>query len=222
MVGASCHSAAARLNPMIRVGLTGGIASGKSAVGAELQRLGALVIDSDQLARDVVVPGSAGLAAIIDRFGESVLLPDGSLDRPALGQIIFGDERARADLNAIIHPRVRAAASAIEGLVEDPYAIVVHMIPLLVETGQADLFDALVVVDVDEDTQRERLMARNGLTTQQAQARIDAQASRVDRLRVADFVIRNDGGLDDLAERTHAVWHELLKRRGQHGDGCGC
>ncbi|MEL4357293.1 MULTISPECIES: dephospho-CoA kinase [unclassified Luteococcus] len=207
---------------MIRIGLTGGIASGKSAVGAELTRLGALVVDSDQLARDVVVPGSSGLAAVVERFGDGVLQPDGSLDRPALGRIIFGDDQARRDLNAIIHPRVRATARAIEDLVDDPYLIVVHMIPLLVETGQANAFDSLVVVDTDEDTQRERLMARNGLSADEAQARIDAQASRADRLRVADFVIRNDAGLAELAERTHAVWHELLKLRGQQGDGCGC
>ncbi|MEL4504107.1 dephospho-CoA kinase [Luteococcus sp. H138] len=207
---------------MIRVGLTGGIASGKSAVGAELQRLGALVIDADQLARDVVVPGSSGLAAVVERFGDDVLLPDGSLDRPALGQVIFDDGQARAELNAIIHPRVRAAARSIEDLVEDPYAIVVHMIPLLAETGQAKLFDAVIVVDADENLQRERLMARNGFTAEQAQARIDAQATRAERLSIADFVIRNDAGLEELAERTHAVWHELLKRRGQQGDGCGC
>ncbi|ROR55624.1 dephospho-CoA kinase [Luteococcus japonicus] len=207
---------------MIRVGLTGGIASGKSAVGELLRQHGALVIDSDQLARDVVAPGSAGLAAVIERFGEGILLPDGGLDRAALGRLVFSDDAARAELNAIIHPRVRAAATTLEAQVSDPYAIVVHMIPLLVETGQQDSFDALVVVDVDEDTQRARLMARNDLTEDEAQARIDSQASRTDRLRVADFVIRNDAGMEELADRTHAVWHELLKRRGQQGDGCGC
>lgn len=207
---------------MIRVGLTGGIASGKSAVGELLRQHGALVIDSDQLARDVVAPGSAGLAAVIERFGKGILLPDGGLDRAALGRLVFSDDAARAELNAIIHPRVRAAATTLEAQVSDPYAIVVHMIPLLVETGQQDSFDALVVVDVDEDTQRARLMARNDLTEDEAQARIDAQVSRTDRLRVADFVIRNDAGLEELAERAHAVWHELLKRRGQQGDGCGC
>lgn len=207
---------------MIRVGLTGGIASGKSAAGELLRQHGALVIDSDQLARDVVAPGSAGLAAVIERFGKGILLPDGGLDRAALGRLVFSDDAARAELNAIIHPRVRAAATTLEAQVSDPYAIVVHMIPLLVETGQQDSFDALVVVDVDEDTQRARLMARNDLTEDEAQARIDSQASRTDRLRVADFVIRNDAGMEELAERTHAVWHELLKRRGQQGDGCGC
>ncbi|MGO4956403.1 dephospho-CoA kinase [Luteococcus sp. Sow4_B9] len=207
---------------MIRVGLTGGIASGKSAVGEVLQKLGALVVDSDQLARDVVAPGTPGLAAVVQRFGKDVLRPDGSLDRGRLGAVIFSDPAARADLNAIVHPLVRSASRSIEDQVTDPYAIVVLMIPLLVETGQERDFDALVVVDVDETTQLERLMARNGLTREEAQARIDAQASRAERLRVADYVIRNDAGLDELAERTHAVWHELEKLRGQQGDGCGC
>ncbi|WP_420175710.1 dephospho-CoA kinase [Luteococcus sp. OSA5] len=207
---------------MIRVGLTGGIASGKSAVGEMMRRRGAVVVDSDQLARDVVVPGSPGLAAVVERFGESMLRPDGSLDRAALGRLVFSDEQARADLNAILHPRIRDAARTIEGLVEDPYVIVVHMIPLLVESGRADDFDAVVVVDVDEETQLQRLVARDGLEPAEAQARIDAQASRAERLRVADYVIRNDAGLTELDERTHAVWHELLKRRGQQGDGCGC
>lgn len=207
---------------MIRIGLTGGIASGKSTVGEQLARLGALVVDSDQLARDVVAPGTPGLAQVVRRFGDGVLLPGGGLDRPALGALVFTDEQARADLNAIVHPLVRAAAASIEAQVADPYAIVVQMIPLLVETGQQHDFDALVVVDVDEQVQLERLMVRNGLDEQQARARISAQASRVERLRVATFVIRNDAGLDELAERTHAVWHELVKLRGQQGDGCGC
>lgn len=207
---------------MIRVGLTGGIASGKSTVGEQMRLLGALVVDADQLARDVVVAGSDGLAEVVEHFGEQVLQADGSLDRARLGSIVFGDQQALAVLNGIIHPRVRAAKVSIEAQVEDPYAIVVHMVPLLVETGQAHDFDALVVVDVDEQTQLERLMARNGLDEQQALARIQAQASRVERLQVADFVIRNDSGIDELAERTHAVWHELVKLRGQQGDGCGC
>lgn len=207
---------------MIRVGLTGGIASGKSTVGEVFKSLGAVVIDSDQLARDVVAPGTPGLAAVVERFGAGVLAADGSLDRPALGAVVFADDRARADLNAIIHPLVREASRSIEAMIEDPYAVVVRMIPLLVETGQAKDFDALLVVDVDEDVQLARLMERNALTVDQAKARIDAQASRIERLRVATYVIRNDGTLEQLAERTHAVWHELIKLRGRIGDGCGC
>lgn len=206
---------------MIRVGLTGGIASGKSTVGEVLRRLGAVVVDSDQLARDVVAPGSTGLQAVVEQFGPDVLAVDGSLDRAALGSIVFADDDARAALNAIVHPRVREAARAIEQLVEDPYAIVVNMIPLLVETGQAHDFDALVVVDVDEQAQLERLMARNGFTETEARARIAAQASRTDRLRVATFVIRNDGTLDELEARTRAVWYELLRlRTGEDSVGC--
>ncbi|GAA1388239.1 dephospho-CoA kinase [Luteococcus peritonei] len=206
---------------MIRIGLTGGIASGKSTVGEMMRRRGAVLIDSDQLARDVVSVGSEGLAAVVERFGKGVLQADGSLDRAALGSLVFADEAARADLNAIVHPLVRAASAQVEAQVADPYALVVHMIPLLVETGRARDFDALVVVDVDEQVQLERLMARNGLDEAQARARISAQASRLDRLRVADYVIRNDAGLEELAERTHAVWHQLLALR-DGTDSCGC
>ena len=207
---------------MIRVGLTGGIASGKSAVGDEMARLGALVIDSDQLARDVVAPGTPGLQQVVDRFGPEVLGADGSLDRPRLGAIVFGDDGARADLNAIIHPLVLAARNQIESQVLDPYAIVVSMIPLLVEIGAAKSFDVVVVVDVDPDAQLARLMARNGLSEAEARARMSAQVSREQRLALADFVVRNDGTLEQLRERVHAVWHELLRLRGGLGDGCGC
>lgn len=207
---------------MIRVGLTGGIASGKSVVGDEFTRLGALVIDSDQLARDVVAAGSPGLAQVVARFGEAVLASDGSLDRAALGRLIFGDEKARADLNSIIHPLVLQAREGIEAQVSDPFTIVVAMIPLLVELRMMDQYDAVVVVDVDEQTQLERLMTRNHLDEAQARARIAAQATRVERLRVADYVIRNDGTMDQLRERAHAVWHELVKLRHQQGDGCSC
>lgn len=207
---------------MIRVGLTGGIASGKSAVGDEMARLGALVIDSDQLARDVVAPGTPGLQQVVDRFGPEVLGADGSLDRPRLGAIVFGDDGARADLNAIIHPLVLAARNQIEAQVLDPYAIVVSMIPLLVEIGAAKSFDVVVVVDADPDAQLARLMARNGLSEAEARARMSAQVSREQRLAHADFVVRNDGTLEQLRERVHAVWHELLRLHGGMGDGCGC
>lgn len=206
---------------MIRVGLTGGIASGKSTVGEMLRRRGAVLVDADQLARDVVAPGTEGLAAVAARFGPGVLAADGGLDRAALGALVFDDEQAREDLNGIVHPLVRAARASIEAQVLDPRAIVVQMIPLLVETGQAGAFDAVVVVDVAEQVQRERLMERNALDAEQAQARIDAQASRAERLRVADYVILNDAGLAELEERTHAVWHELLELR-SGGGACGC
>ena len=207
---------------MIRVGLTGGIASGKSAVAEEFARLGAEIIDSDVLARAVVEPGSPAFDDIIERFGFGVLGSDGALDRAALGRIVFSDEDARRDLNAIVHPWVRATAGAIEGAIDDPYAVVIHMIPLLVETGQAGNFDAIVVVDVDADTQLTRLIARNGLTRDEARARIDAQATREQRLAIANYVIRNDSTLDELAARVHAVWHDLDELGKGPRAGCGC
>lgn len=207
---------------MIRVGLTGGIASGKSAVADEFARLGAVIIDADVLARAVVEPGSPAFDDILERFGPVVLGDDGTLDRAALGRIVFTDEQARLDLNAIVHPWVRATARAIEDSVEDPYAVVIHMIPLLVETGMDRNFDAIVVVDTDADTQLARLIARSGLTREEAQARIDAQATRGERLAVANYVIRNDSTLDDLAARVHAVWHDLVELGKGPRAGCGC
>lgn len=207
---------------MIRVGLTGGIASGKSTVADEFRRLGAEVIDSDALARAVVEPGSPALDDIQARFGPGVLTPDGTLDRPALGRIVFADDAARRDLNAIVHPWVRATAKAIEESIDDPHTVVIHMIPLLVETGQEHTFDAVVVVDVDAGTQLTRLRERNGLTPDEARARIEAQATREERLAVATWVIRNDSTRDDLVERVHAVWHELQSIGNGPPLGCGC
>lgn len=207
---------------MLRVGLTGGIASGKSAAAAAFARLGAVIIDADVLARAVVAPGTPALDDIRARFGDAVLQGDGSLDRPALARIVFADDNARADLNAIVHPWVRATAATIEAQIEDPYAIVVHVIPLLVETGQQNTFDAIVVVDVDEATQRRRVQERDGSDEAAAQARIDAQVTRAERLAIADYVIRNDGSLAELEERCHAVWHALEALRGDSQLGCGC
>lgn len=207
---------------MLRIGLTGGIASGKSAAADAFARLGAVIIDADVLARAVVAPGLPALESIVDRFGPGVLNSDGTLDRAALGRIVFADDAARADLNAIVHPWVRATAQAAEETIEDPYAIVVHVIPLLVETGQASSFDRVVVVDVDEDVQIARLGQRDGLSDADARARVAAQASRIDRLRIADYVIRNDGSLADLDERCGAVWHDLLHLRADANQGCGC
>ena len=162
---------------MVRIGLTGGIASGKTLVSDELARLGAHIIDADVLARRVVEPGSAGLAEVVTRFGQDILLPDGSLDRARLGDTVFRDEDARAALNAIVHPRVRAEARRLqEASPED--AVVVHVIPLLVETGQQGNFDGVVVVDVPEEVQVRRLMERNGLTRAQAHGRLAAQVAR--------------------------------------------
>ncbi|SDS07857.1 dephospho-CoA kinase [Microlunatus soli] len=194
-----------------RIGLTGGIASGKSTVAAILADCGAVVIDSDQLARDVVEPGTEGLSKIIERFGDGVIT-DGRLDRPALGRIVFGDAEARADLEAIIHPAVRRRADELEAATE-PDAVVVQMIPLLVETGQSDDFDAVIVVDASEEIQRQRLMQRDGIDAAQADARISAQASREDRLAAADLVIDNSGPDDeDLRTRVAAAYAAVVGR----------
>jgi dephospho-CoA kinase len=192
---------------MLRVALTGGIASGKSMVAAELAARGAIIIDADVLAREVVEPGTSALAAIIDRFGAQVL-SDGQLDRALLGQIVFADPLARRDLERIVHPAVRARAAALERAAGGA-AVVVHVIPLLVETGQQEDFDLVVTVDVDHETQIHRLMTRNGFTRAEAESRIAAQASREDRRIAADVVLDNTGSVTQLREQVDALWAEL-------------
>ena len=196
---------------MLRVGLTGGIGAGKSEVSKRLSALGAVLIDADVLAREVVAPGTDGLADVIAEFGTGVLAADGSLDRPKLGARVFGDDPARKRLEAIIHPRVRARAAEIEAEA-GPDAVVVHDIPLLVETGQADRFDAVVVVDVPPDVQLARLTGVRGMTADEAEARIRSQASREDRLAVADHVVDNTGDLADLDDRVAELWDRLRAR----------
>jgi dephospho-CoA kinase len=192
---------------MLRVALTGGIASGKSLVAAELAARGAVVIDADVLAREVVEPGTPALAAIIDRFGPQVVR-DGKLDRSQLGAIVFADPVARRDLERIVHPVVRARAAELERAA-DPDAVVVHVIPLLVETGQQQDFDVVVTIDVDHETQIQRLIARNGFSRAEAAARVDAQASSEERRTAADVVVDNNGNLDDLREQIAALWGVL-------------
>jgi dephospho-CoA kinase len=191
----------------VRVGLTGGIASGKSLVAEELAARGAVVIDADVLAREVVEPGTEGLAAVVERFGESVLHA-GRLDRARLGQTVFADPESRRDLERIVHPAVRARAAELEQAAP-PDAVVVHVIPLLVETGQQDRFDVVIVVDVDPGTQLARLVARDGLDAADAQARLAAQASREQRRAVADIVIDNGGSVTDLKAQIVPLWQEL-------------
>ena len=197
-----------------RVGLTGGIASGKSTVADLLAARGALVVDADVLAREVVEPGTPGLEALVRRFGPDVLTPDGRLDRPALGRLVFGPDEAartaRRDLEAVVHPAVRARSAELEAAAA-PGQVVVHVIPLLVETGQAGSFDLVVVVDVDPAVQRARLLARDGLDPAQADARIAAQASREDRLAAADVVIDNSGGRDDLERHVADLWARITR-----------
>ena len=193
---------------MLRVGLTGGIASGKSTVANELARRGAVIIDADELAREVVEPGTPGLAAVVRRFGEGVLR-DGRLDRAALAKIVFADPQARRDLEEIVHPEVRRRAAEREQA--HPHtAVIVHVIPLLVETGKESDFDLCVVVDVDRQTQLARLMARGPMTREEAGSRIAAQATREQRLAAADIVIHNVGTITDLTKQVDDLWSDLI------------
>ncbi|MFZ2624368.1 MAG: dephospho-CoA kinase [Propionibacterium sp.] len=194
--------------PRVRVGLTGGIASGKSLVSAALRAHGAVVIDNDLLARQVVEPGTEGLASIARHFGPGVLDARGALDRQQLARIVFADPCALAELNAIVHPLVRQESAAIESRAS-ARAVVVHDIPLLVESGQADDFDLLVVVDLPEDLQVGRLVDRDGLDLPGASSRIDAQASRRERLAVADVVIDNSGTRQHTLDQVDALWARL-------------
>jgi dephospho-CoA kinase len=193
----------------MRVGLTGGVASGKSTVARILAELGAVVVDADLLAREVVQPGTPGLAAVVAAFGETVLADDGSLDRPALGAVVFGDPTARKRLESILHPLIRARGAAIEEEA-GPDALVVHDIPLLVETGQAGSFDAVLVVDVPTDTQVARMVGERGMTREDALARVAAQASREERLAAATYVLDNTGTREDLRDRVTEVLAELV------------
>jgi dephospho-CoA kinase len=176
-----------------------------------LRELGAVVIDADLLAREVVASGTDGLAEIVKAFGPEVLTSDGELDRPAMGAVVFADEQARRRLEAIIHPRVRARGAEMEAEAGTD-AVVVHDIPLLAETGQASKFDAVVVVDVPVEVQVERMVSLRGMSREEAQARIAAQASREDRLAIATHVIDNTGTLEDLRERVTEVFESLLAK----------
>ncbi len=192
----------------MRIGLTGGIASGKSTVARKLEQLGAVTIDADVLARDVVALGTEGLKAVVARFGDSVLAANGSLDRRALARVIFADPRARADLNAIIHPLVRERAAELEAAAPAG-AVVVHVIPLLVETGQQDRFDVVVVVDTTVEEQLRRLTRRDGLTRTEAEQRVAAQASREERLGAATHVIDSSGPVQETMRQVGELWRSL-------------
>jgi dephospho-CoA kinase len=194
---------------MLSIGLTGGIAAGKSLVSARLRELGAVLIDADQLARDVVAPGTDALAAIVAAFGADVLLPDGSLNRPALGAIVFSEASSREALNAIVHPRVRAAAAALK-FDAGPGAIVVQDIPLLVETGQGAAFHLVVVVDAPAELRIERMMANRGMSRADALARLAAQAGEEERRAASDVVIANAGEPGEALAAVDALWHRRL------------
>ncbi|MFE3205035.1 dephospho-CoA kinase [Embleya sp. NPDC059237] len=190
------------------VGLTGGIGAGKSEVARLLAELGAVVIDSDRIAREVVAPGTPGLAAVVAEFGESVLLPDGSLDRPGLGRIVFGAPERLAALNAIVHPLVGARAAELTAAAGED-AVLVNDVPLLVENDLAGLYDLVVVVDAAPETQLDRLVRLRGMPEADARARMAAQASREQRLAVADVVIDNDGPLEALEPQVRSLWSRL-------------
>jgi dephospho-CoA kinase len=190
------------------VGLTGGIGAGKSEVARRLAELGAVVIDSDRIAREVVAPGTPGLAAVVAEFGEAVLLPDGSLDRPGLGRIVFGSPERLAALNAIVHPLVGDRAAELTAAAGED-AVLVNDVPLLAENDLAKLYDLVVVVDAAEATQLDRLVRLRGMAEADARARMAAQASREQRLAVADVVIDNDGPLSALEPQILALWERL-------------
>ncbi len=193
---------------MLRIGLTGGIGSGKSTVAALLAAHGAVIVDADRIAREVVEPGTPGLAAVVDTFGEDVLAADGSLDRPALAAVVFADPEARARLDGIVHPLVRQRAMELLAELPDD-AVAVQDVPLLVETGQAGAYDLVVVVEADLETRVTRLVAR-GMTEQDARARIAAQATDEQRRAVADVVLDNSGTPEQLAAQVDRFWAERV------------
>ncbi|MFD9633603.1 dephospho-CoA kinase [Streptomyces violascens] len=196
---------------MLKVGLTGGIGAGKSEVSRLLVSYGAVLIDADRIAREVVEPGTPGLAAVVEAFGPGILSADGTLDRPRLGGIVFSDPEKLATLNKIVHPLVGARSAELESTAA-PDSVVIHDVPLLTENGLAALYDLVVVVDAAPETQLDRLVRLRGMTPEEARARMAAQADRAQRLAVADLVIDNDGPLESLEPQVRKVWEELVAR----------
>lgn len=197
----------------MRVGLTGGIGAGKSLVSALLAERGAVVIDYDLMAREAVAAGTPALAAIVERFGRGVLLPDGTLDRPALGAIVFDDEDARRELEAITHPAIGSLAWERDAAAPEG-SVIVHDHPLLVETGLADLMDLVVVVDAPEEAQLDRLIRLRRMSEAAARARMAAQATRAERVAAADVVIDNSGSVEQLVPQIDALWDRLSSQVG--------
>ncbi|MFD8719837.1 dephospho-CoA kinase [Streptomyces sp. NPDC059629] len=201
---------------MLKVGLTGGIGAGKSEVSRLLVGRGAVLIDADRIAREVVAPGTPGLAAVVEAFGPDVLTADGSLDRPKLGAIVFADPERLAVLNSIVHPLVGARSRELESAAAAD-AVVVHDVPLLAENGLARLYDVVIVVDTAPETQLDRLVRLRGMTEEDARARMAAQATREKRLEIADIVVDNDVPLDALERRVEEVWGDLARRAQRSG-----
>jgi dephospho-CoA kinase len=197
---------------VLLVGLTGGIGSGKSTVARLLEKRGAVVFDADLLAREAVEPGTPGHAAVIDRFGADVLAPGGELDREALASIVFADPAARRDLEQIVHPEVRRLFAEGTEAYRDTDRVVVFSAPLLVETGMHTAFEILVVVSATVATQIERLMRQRGMSEPSIRARIDAQAPLEDKAAAADFLVDNEGSLDELESQVEQLWNDLSTR----------
>jgi dephospho-CoA kinase len=193
----------------VQIGLTGGIGSGKSTAAGRFAELGALVIDADALAREVVEPGTQGLAAVVAEFGGQVLDGGGRLDRPALARVVFGDDAARGRLNAILHPRIRARAAELIAAAP-PGTVVVQDVPLLVETGQSGAYDLVVVVEAPAELRVRRLVRDRGLPAEEARARMAAQATDEQRRAAADVVLVNDGTPEDLRAKVDALWAERI------------
>ncbi|MEU1315560.1 MULTISPECIES: dephospho-CoA kinase [Streptomyces] len=196
---------------MLKVGLTGGIGAGKSEVSRLLVACGAVLIDADRIAREVVAPGTPGLASVVEAFGEEILTADGSLDRPRLGAIVFADPEKLAVLNSIVHPLVGARSRELEEAAAED-SVVLHDVPLLTENGLAPLYDLVIVVDAAPETQLDRLVRLRGMTEEDARARMAAQATREQRREIADIVIDNDVPLERLEQRVRDVWAELVRR----------
>ncbi|MEU0371778.1 dephospho-CoA kinase [Streptomyces sp. NPDC006283] len=196
---------------MLTVGLTGGIGAGKSEVSRLLVSYGAVLIDADRIAREVVEPGTPGLAAVVDAFGPEILRADGTLDRPGLGAVVFADAERLATLNAIVHPLVGARSRELEEAA-GPDDVVVHDVPLLTENQLESLYDVVVVIDASPQTQLDRLVRLRGMSEQEARSRMAAQATREQRRAVADLVIDNDGPLEKLEPQVREVWAELTRR----------
>ncbi|MFD8285441.1 dephospho-CoA kinase [Streptomyces solisilvae] len=196
---------------MLNLGLTGGIGAGKSEVSRILTSLGAVLIDSDRIAREVVEPGTPGLAAVVAEFGPEVLTGEGRLDRPRLGAIVFNDPERLSALNAIVHPLVRDRSAELQSAA-GPDAVVVHDVPLLAENNLAPLYDLVMVVDATPETQLDRLVRLRGMAEDEARARMAAQATRAERLAIADVVIDNNGPIEALEPQVGKVWADLVRR----------
>ncbi|MFE3454491.1 dephospho-CoA kinase [Nonomuraea sp. NPDC059194] len=193
---------------MLKVGLTGGIGSGKSEVSRRLAERGAVVIDADKIAREVVEPGTEGLARVVAAFGEAILREDGSLNRERLGSIVFADPDKLATLNGIVHPLVGERVARLQQSAPDG-AVVVYDVPLLTENKLAPMYEVVIVVDASDEIRLERLTTVRGMAEADARARIAAQATREERLAIADIVIPNEGSLHDLDAKVAEVWERL-------------